>query len=157
VQERRAERGRVEAHARADLGHAHGVDDEVLAGGPALVGVALAGEHEGPLHHGAVDLLGRLARVFLHHCEQIAEEHALVVAEPRTRSRRALPLVLVDRVALEVAPGEVAAVAGAPDALAARRPLVAGRRGGAGAACIGPVAGARLPGGTRELGHRPRV
>ena len=46
VQQRGAQRLGVEPHAGADLGHADRVDDEVLAATAALVGVALAGEHE---------------------------------------------------------------------------------------------------------------
>ena len=46
VQQRRAERLGVQAHARADPRDADRVDDEVLAGLPPLVGVVLAGEHE---------------------------------------------------------------------------------------------------------------
>src|SRR3712207_7601620 len=51
----RAQRLGVEAHARADLGHADGVDDEVLARAAALVGVVLAGEDERRLDPLAVD------------------------------------------------------------------------------------------------------
>ena len=46
VQQRRAQRLGVEAHAGADLGHADRVDDEVLARLAPLVGVVLAGEEE---------------------------------------------------------------------------------------------------------------
>ncbi len=46
VQQRRAQRLRVQAHARADPRDADGVHDEVLAGLAPLVGVVLAGEHE---------------------------------------------------------------------------------------------------------------
>ena len=81
VQQRRAERGRVEPHAGADLGHADRVDDEVLAARPALVRVALAGEDERPLDEPAVDLLGGLVGVLLDDREQVAEQDALVVGE----------------------------------------------------------------------------
>ncbi len=56
------------------------MDDEVLAAGPALVGVAVAGEHEGALHELAVDLLGGLVGVLLDDREQVAEQDALVLA-----------------------------------------------------------------------------
>ena len=46
VQQRRAQRLGVEAHAGADLRHADRMDDEVLAGAPALVGVVHAGVDE---------------------------------------------------------------------------------------------------------------
>ena len=46
VQQRRAERLGVEAQAGADPRDPDRVDDELLAGAPALVGVVLAGEHE---------------------------------------------------------------------------------------------------------------
>ena len=46
VQQRRAERLGVEPQAGADPRDADRVDDELLAGAPALVGVVLAGEHE---------------------------------------------------------------------------------------------------------------
>ena len=81
VQQGGAERGGVEAHARADLGHADRVDDEVLAAGAPLVGVALAGEHERLLDEPAVDLLDRLVGVLLDHGEEVAEEDALLVGE----------------------------------------------------------------------------
>ena len=94
VQQRRAQRGGVEPHARADLRDADRVDDEVLAAGAALVGVALAGEHEGLLDQLAVDRLGGLARVLLDDREQVAEQDALVLGElgrgrPRARRRGA--------------------------------------------------------------------
>ena len=97
VQERRAERGRVEAHARADLCDADGVDDEVLSARPALVRVAVAREDVGPLDERAVDLLGGLVGVLLDYGEQVREQDALVVAQPSpggrwaraTRRRRA--------------------------------------------------------------------
>ena len=54
------------------------MDDEVLAAGPALVRVALAGEHEGALDEVPVHLLDRLARVLLHHGEEVREQLALV-------------------------------------------------------------------------------
>ena len=55
VQQRRAERLGVEAHAGTDLGHADGVGDELVAGTAQLVGVAVAGEVEGTGHRGAID------------------------------------------------------------------------------------------------------
>ena len=72
VQQRGAQRGGVQPHAGADLRDADGMHDEVLARGPALVGVALAGEHERLLHQLAVDRVARLAGVLLHDGEQVA-------------------------------------------------------------------------------------
>ncbi len=56
VQERRAQRLRVQAHAGADARHADRMHDEVLARLAPLRGVVLAGEHEGVLHALPVDL-----------------------------------------------------------------------------------------------------
>ena len=58
----------------ADLRHADRVDDEVLAARAALVGVALAGEHERALDELAVDRLGGLVGVLLDDREQVAEQ-----------------------------------------------------------------------------------
>src|SRR4051794_20530910 len=77
VEQRRAQRLRVEAHARADLRHADGMGDEVLARLAALVGVVLAGEHERLDHCRAVDGLGDLVGVLLDDREEVAEQLAL--------------------------------------------------------------------------------
>src|SRR3954454_21170798 len=53
------------------------MDDEVLAGLAALVGVLLAGEDEGRLDRRAVDGDRRLAGVLLDDREQVAEQAAL--------------------------------------------------------------------------------
>ena len=80
VQQRGAQRRRVQAHAGADLRDADRVDDEVLARLAALVGVVLAGEHE-RLHHAvAVDGLGDLVGVLLDDREQVREQVALEAA-----------------------------------------------------------------------------
>ena len=81
MQERGAERLGVEPHPGADLGHAHGMDDEVLAAGPALVRVALAGEREGALHQLPVHRLDRFARVLLHHGKEVREQLPLMLRE----------------------------------------------------------------------------
>ena len=58
----------------ADPRHAHRVDDELLAGAPALVGVVLAGEHERVLDALAVDLDERVLGVLLDDREEVAEQ-----------------------------------------------------------------------------------
>ena len=77
VQQRRAQRLGVQAHARADLRHADRVDDELLTRLAALVGVVLAGEAEGVLDPGPVDLDGRVLGVLLDDREEVAEQAAL--------------------------------------------------------------------------------
>ena len=81
VQEGGAQRLGVEAHARADLGDADRVGDELLARLAALVGVVLAGEHERLDDGLAVDGLGDLLGVLLDDREQVGEELALEVGE----------------------------------------------------------------------------
>ncbi len=81
VQERRAERVRVEPQPGADLRHLDRVADEVLARAPLLVGVAVAGEDEGALEHRPVDLLVGRLRVLGDDREQVAEQSALALAE----------------------------------------------------------------------------
>jgi hypothetical protein len=53
------------------------VDDELLAGAPALVGVVLAGEDEGVDDARAVDLLRDLVGVLLDDREQVGQQLAL--------------------------------------------------------------------------------
>jgi hypothetical protein len=77
VQERGAQRRRVQAHAGADLGDADRMDDEVLAGDAALVGVVLAGERERRQHGLAVDRLDDLVGVLGHDREQVREQLVL--------------------------------------------------------------------------------
>ena len=77
VQERRAQRFGVEPHPRADLRHADGVNDEVLAGLPALIGVVHACVHERFLDPVAVDHGGGLVGVLLDDREQVAEQPPL--------------------------------------------------------------------------------
>ena len=77
VQQRGAQRLGVEPHARADLGHADRMDDEVLAGLAALVGVVHAGVHERLLDPVAVDRDGGLLGVLLDDREQVAEQAPL--------------------------------------------------------------------------------
>jgi hypothetical protein len=77
VQQRGAQRRGVQAHAGADLGDADRVDDEVLAGDAALVGVVLAGEREGVQDGLAVDRLGDLVGVLGDDREQVREQLVL--------------------------------------------------------------------------------
>ena len=165
VQQRGAQRGRVEPHAGADLRHADRVDDEVLAARPALVGVALAGEDEGALDELAVDLLGGLAGVLLDDREQVAEQDALVVRELGRRAGGGVDLVAIHGPVAEVrlrrglrggrssasraasswwpcAPSAFFAVVLEDDA---RRRL---RRG-----LLGPLLGGALPVAARQLRH----
>ncbi len=77
VQQRRAQRLGVEAHPRADLRHADRMDDEVLAGAPALIGMVDAGVHERILDPVPIDHDGRLVSVLLDDREQIRQQPAL--------------------------------------------------------------------------------
>ena len=77
VQQRRAQRLGVQAHARADARHADRVHDEVLARLAPLRGVVLAGEHERVLHARAVDLHGGVGGVLGDDREQVVEQPAL--------------------------------------------------------------------------------
>jgi len=77
VQQRRAQRLCVKAHARADPRHADGMHDEVLARLAPLRGVVLAGEHERVLHARAVDLHSRVGRVLGDDREQVVEQAPL--------------------------------------------------------------------------------
>ena len=81
VQQRGAQRLGVQAHARADLGHADRVDDELLTGLAPLVGVVLAREQEGILDALAVDLDRRVVGVLLDDREEVAEQAALGLGE----------------------------------------------------------------------------
>ena len=96
VQQRRAQRLGVQAHARADARHADRVHDEVLAGLAPLSGVVLAGEHERVLHARAVDVHGRVGRVLGDDREQVPQQPALQLVEVQARSDR-LGLRLLDR------------------------------------------------------------
>ena len=64
------------------------MDDEVLARGAALVGVALAREHERALDELAVDLRPGVGDVLLDDREEVAQQDALVVGEPGGRADR---------------------------------------------------------------------
>ena len=99
VQQRRAQRLRVEAHAGADLRHADRVGDEVLAGLAALVGVVLAGEDERLADALAVDLADDLVGVLLDDREQVGEQRALELGEVgrRVRRRRVRVILAIDR------------------------------------------------------------
>jgi hypothetical protein len=81
VQQRGAQRLGVEPHAGADLGHADRMDDELLAGPPALVRVVLAGERKCLHDAGFVDRLGDLVGVLLDDREQVGEQRALDARE----------------------------------------------------------------------------
>ena len=80
VQQRGAERLGVQPQAGADLRHADGMHDEVLAGLAALVGVVLAGEDERRLDPVALDRDRRLVGVLLDDREEIGEQPALEAA-----------------------------------------------------------------------------
>ena len=82
VQQRRAQRLGVQAHAGADSRDANGVHDEVLAGLAPLVGVVLAGEHERLLDALAVDADGRVGGVLGDDREQVAQQPALELVQP---------------------------------------------------------------------------
>jgi hypothetical protein len=89
------------------------VDDEVLAGAPALVGVALARERERCLDEFAVDpITGRVA-VLLDDREQIPEQRPLRGREAgsdrvgRDRLRRSLGRYADPRVAVAIRAGPV--------------------------------------------------
>ena len=77
VEQGGAQRLGVEAHAGADLRHAHRVGDEVLTRLAPLVGVVLAGEDEGALDLVAIDLETGVVRVLLDDREEVAEQAAL--------------------------------------------------------------------------------
>jgi hypothetical protein len=67
----------VQAQPGADLRDADRVDDEVLPGLAALVGVVLAGEDERPLDAAAVDLDRGVLGVLLDDGEQVGQQPAL--------------------------------------------------------------------------------
>ncbi len=90
VQQRRAQRLGVEAHARADPRHADRMHDEVLARLAPLRRVVLAGEDERVLHARAVDLHRGVRRVLGDDREQVAQQAALRCAQRQRRRRVAL-------------------------------------------------------------------
>ena len=157
VQQRRAQRLGVEPHAGADLGHADRVDDEVLAGAPALVRVVLAGEHERALHAFARRIcLGGVGGVLLDHREQVAEQATLEVGEGIRRARRGVRRGAVHGLVVELelrrcgAPGALvrhrgsgplARAGGARLGSARRRPVLG--RGGLGRLALRARAGGR--------------
>jgi hypothetical protein len=57
------------------------MDDELLAGATALVGVVLAGEHERGLHTVAVDCHQRVLGVLLDDREEVAEQLPLALGQ----------------------------------------------------------------------------
>ena len=81
MQQRRAQRLGVEAHAGADARHPDWVHDEVLARLAPLGGVVLAGEHERVFHALAVDLYSRVGGVLGDDREQIVEQPPLELAQ----------------------------------------------------------------------------
>ena len=112
VQQRRAQRAGVEAHARADLRHADRVHDEVLAARAALVGVALAGEHEARSRPAC----GRPSRPPRSACSSTTANRSpsstrCSSVSVRSGGTGACVAVLVDRAVLEVARRGSAAVA----------------------------------------------
>jgi hypothetical protein len=83
VEQRRADRLRVQAHAGADLRHTDRVGDELLARLALLVRVTLAGEPERVCHARFLDRLDRVVGVLRDHREQVAEQLGLPLREPR--------------------------------------------------------------------------
>jgi hypothetical protein len=77
VEQRGAERRGVQPHPGADLGHADGMGDEVLAGLALLVGVVLTREDESLDHAAAVDPRDGPVRVLLDDREEVREQLAL--------------------------------------------------------------------------------
>ena len=164
VQQRRADRLGVEAHARADLRHADRVRDELLARLAALVGVALAGEGErlGDLAR------GRPARRASSECSEMTANRSAsssrscgeqVLPErraPRPRRVRRRRRVRPTRTCAsgEASPARVRLAAGS----ARRRRRFARRRpGGRPCASGGVVAVARLRGRYAAFRARRRV
>jgi hypothetical protein len=117
VQQRRAKGLGVETQAGADLGDLDRMGDEVLARLALLVGMALAGEREGPLDRVTVDLVVTVGRVLANDRKEVAEQLPLVGVE--------ILRDLVDR------RGDAASVAGANLDVATTR-----YRGGRG---VGPL------------------
>src|SRR3954453_22347667 len=72
------------------------MDDELLARLAPLVGMVLAGEDEGVLDAGAVDLDGRVARVLLDDREEVAQQATLGLRELLAADRRMCTRVLQD-------------------------------------------------------------
>jgi hypothetical protein len=70
------------------------MDDEVLAGDPALVGVVLAGEREGVQDGAAVDRLGDLVGVLGDDREQVGEQLVLERREVVRDRQRAVVAVI---------------------------------------------------------------
>ena len=131
VQQRRADRLGVEAHARADLRHADRVRDELLARLAPLVGVALAGERERLADALEVDRADRVVGVLGDDREQVREQLLLVREQvlgerPATAARRR---ALVAHADADVRVGQALAARRRRRRLAARR--AAARRDGA--------------------------
>ena len=110
VQQCRAQRLGVQAHARADLGHADRVDDELLARLAALIGVVLAREEEGVLDALAVDLDRRVVGVLLDDREEVAEQPPLGLGQLGAE-HRLVRLGVRDAIDRDALGGRVRAVA----------------------------------------------
>ena len=121
VEQRRADRLGVEAHARADLCDADGVGDEVLAGLALLIGVALAGEAERFCDPRLVDRLEGVVGVLLDQGEQIDEQLALLRGETlgELGVGDALRALLVHHADANMGVGKTRAVVGAVGGYAA--------------------------------------
>ncbi len=89
MEQGRAERFGVEPQPGADLRDLDRVGDEVLAGTPALIRVAVAGERKCLLDGAPVELRGALVGVLRDDGEQVAKERPLVV-------RQVLGVLVVD-------------------------------------------------------------
>ncbi len=88
VQQRRAQRLGVQAHAGADLGDADRVDDELLAGAASLIGMVAAGVDERVAHAVAVDGNRGLVGMFLDHRKEIVQQPLLEVVQNHGLSGR---------------------------------------------------------------------
>ena len=161
VMEQRGAQGLgVKPHPRADLRHADGMNDEVLAGLAALIGVVLAGIDERLLHAIPIDDHRSLVGVLLDDREQVAEQPPFTLGElgalDRTVGRR-----MVDPIDRRPrARDERAAVLRGGGAIGAGSPAVRRRDGRPlAAASDGPgVGGRRRPAGALQaLGRGVRV
>ena len=102
VKQRSAKGCGVQPHPRADLRHADGMDDELLAGLAALVGVVDARVHECLFDPRSVDHQRRMVGVLLDDREQVRQELALDRRQLRSldrRRRRRAAVEIVDQLA----------------------------------------------------------
>jgi hypothetical protein len=120
MKQRGAQRLGIQPHAGADLGYANRVDDEVLAGPAALVGVVDARVNKGVLEAVAVDRYGRMSEMLLDDREQVGQQPLLGGRQLSMDDRfmGAAPLGLIDprpRSRNQRRGSALGAVASAPD------------------------------------------